>query len=92
MELMIVRRRHPTLQGRPAGDQPEPAAKPRPDRATRDAMKEDRARDAALAMQEYEAGKRAVLANTERLRALRLANEAGGEAPKKTKKTAKKDS
>jgi hypothetical protein len=55
-------------------------------------MKEDRARDAALAMQEYEAGKRAVLANTERLRALRLANEAGGEAPKKTKKTAKKDS
>ena len=91
---MIVRRRHPTFQGRSAGDQSEPAAKPRPDRAAREAMKEDRARDAALAMQEYEAEKRAVLANTERLRALRLANEAGVEAPKtdKAKKTAKKDS
>ncbi|HEV8391946.1 MAG TPA: hypothetical protein VGQ35_18985 [Dongiaceae bacterium] len=55
-------------------------------------MKEERARDAELAMQEYEAEKRAVLANTERLRALRLASKAGGEAPKKTRKTAKKDS
>ena len=93
---MIVRRRQPMMQGRSAGDHPAPDAKARPDRATRDAMKEDRARDAALAMKEYEAGKRAVLANAERLRALRLAKEAGVEVPKnepkKAKKTVKKDS
>lgn len=80
------------MQGRTAGDRPAPDAKPRPDRAERMASKEERARDAALAMQEYEAGKRAVLANAERLRALRMAKEAGGEVPKKAKKTAKKDS
>jgi len=91
MELMIMRRRHPLLQGRTAGEHHPEAAKARPDRATQAAMKEERARDAALAMQEYEAEKRAVLANTERLRALRLASKAGGEAPKKTRKTAKKD-
>jgi hypothetical protein len=92
MERMIMmKRRHPLLQGRAAGNQPVAELKPRPDRATRDAMKEDRARDAALAMKEYEADKRAVLTNTERLRALRLAKEAGAEAPKKIEKTAKKD-
>ncbi|HET6158059.1 MAG TPA: hypothetical protein VFE34_06935 [Dongiaceae bacterium] len=53
-------------------------------------MKADRARDAALATQEYEAEKRAVLANTERLRALRLAREAGGGTPATTKKPVKK--
>jgi hypothetical protein len=37
--------------------------------------KEERARDAALAMQEYEAERLAVRAKTARLRALRLANE-----------------
>lgn len=51
-------------------------------------MKEDRARDAALATQEYEAKKRAVLANAERLRALRLAKEATVEAPVIAKKEA----
>ena len=40
------------------------------------AKKEERARDAALAMREYEAEKLAVHANTARLRALRLAKEA----------------
>jgi hypothetical protein len=40
------------------------------------AMKEERARDAALAMREYEAEKLAVRAKTARLRALRLAKEA----------------
>jgi hypothetical protein len=92
IDLMIMRRRQPSFQGRPAGEQSQGPAKARPDKAAQAAMKEDRARDAALAMQEYEAEKRAVLANTERLRALRLASQAGGEAPKKTKKTAKKDS
>lgn len=38
--------------------------------------KEERARDAALAVREYEAEKLAVLAKTARLRALRLAREA----------------
>jgi hypothetical protein len=40
------------------------------------AAKEERARDAALAMQEYEAEKLAIRAKTARLRALRLAKEA----------------
>lgn len=40
------------------------------------AKKDERARDAALAMREYEAEKLAVHANTARLRALRLAKEA----------------
>jgi hypothetical protein len=40
------------------------------------AAKEERARDAALAMQEYQAEKLASAAKTARLRALRLAKEA----------------
>jgi hypothetical protein len=91
MDPMIMSRRHPLLQGRSAGDQAGQPGKARPDRAAREAMKEQRDRDAALAMKEYEAEKRAVLANTERLRALRLARE-GGEAPTKTAKAAKKGS
>ena len=66
------------------------------DVATRAAMKEERARDAARAMREYEEEKRAVQARTERLRALRLAREAGiaveavnGESKKPAKKPAK---
>jgi len=54
-------------------------------------MKEDRARDAALARQEYEAEQLAVRANTARLRALRLAKEAGEKQPAKTKAPAKED-
>jgi hypothetical protein len=46
-------------------------------RAAATAMKEQRARDAAEAMQEYEAEKLTIRANTARLRALRLAKEAG---------------
>jgi hypothetical protein len=42
-------------------------------RATMAAAKEERARDAALAMQEYEAEKLAIGIKTARLRALRLA-------------------
>lgn len=49
-------------------------------RATRLFSKEDRERDAASAMQEYEAEKAAVLARTAKLRALRLANEAAAQA------------
>ncbi|MGE0035722.1 MAG: hypothetical protein AB7S93_08820 [Xanthobacteraceae bacterium] len=49
-------------------------------RATRIASKQDRDRDAVIAMQEYEAGKAAVLARTARLRAMRLAQEADTKA------------
>jgi len=46
--------------------------------------KEERARDAALAMQEYEAEKLAIGIKTARLRALRLAKEA--ESNERTKR------
>jgi hypothetical protein len=91
MEPMIMSRRRPLPQGRSAGELAEQPAKARPDRAAREALKEQRDRDAAMAMKEYEAERRAVLANTERLRALRLAREAG-EKPAKTAKAAKKGS
>lgn len=88
---MIMSRLRPQFRGVPTDKQAEPAAKPRPDRAAREAMKKDRERDATAAMKEYEAERRAVLANTERLRALRLAREAG-EAVAKTEKATKKGS
>jgi hypothetical protein len=50
----------------------------------RAAAKEERARDAALAMREYEADKLAVDLKTARLRALHLAKEA--ETSKRTKR------
>ena len=53
-------------------------------RAARAALKNDRSREASRAMQEYEAKRRAVLDKTARLRALRLAHEAGLAAPAKT--------
>ena len=43
--------------------------------AAKAATKEERARDAARAMREYEADRAATLAKTARLRALRLAKE-----------------
>jgi hypothetical protein len=46
-------------------------------RAAAAAMKEQRARDGAQALREYEAEKLALQAKTARLRALRLAKEAG---------------
>jgi len=49
--------------------------------------KEERARDAALAMQEYEAEKLAICAKTARLRALRLAKEAEARERTSTKNT-----
>jgi hypothetical protein len=49
------------------------------------AAKEERARDAALAMQEYEAEKLAIRVKTARLRALRLAKEAETNARTKRK-------
>jgi hypothetical protein len=51
--------------------------------------KEERARDAALAMREYEANKLAVRTNTARLRALRLAKEAETGQKTKTKEASK---
>ena len=45
------------------------------------AAKEERARDAALAMQEYEAEKLAIGIKTARLRALRLAKEPESNEP-----------
>ena len=91
---MIMSRLRPQFRGVPTDKQAEPAAKVRPDRAAREAMKKDRERDATAAMKEYEAERRAVLANTERLRALRLAKEAGEavEAGAKTEKSTKKGS
>jgi hypothetical protein len=53
--------------------------------------KEERARDAALAMREYEANKLAVRTNTARLRALRLAKEAETRQHTKTKEAATED-
>ncbi|HJT14135.1 MAG TPA: hypothetical protein VJ790_16065 [Dongiaceae bacterium] len=88
---MIMSRLRPQFRGRPTDKQTDPATKARPDRAAREAMKKDRERDATAAMKEYEAERRAVLANTERLRALRLAREAA-EALPKTAKPVKKGS
>ena len=88
---MIMSRRRPLLQERSTDEPTEQPAKVRPDRAAREAMKEQRDNDAALAMKEYEAGRRAVIANAERLRALRLARESG-QAEGKTAKAAKKGS
>jgi hypothetical protein len=51
--------------------------------------KEERARDAALAMREYEANKLAVRTNTARLRALRLAKQAETRQHTKTKEASK---
>jgi hypothetical protein len=53
--------------------------------------KEERARDAALAMREYEANKLAVRTNTARLRAIRLAKEAETRQHTKTKEAAIED-
>ena len=82
---MIMSRRRPVQQGQKPDDQTPETAKRRPDRAEREAMKKERARDAGLAMKEYEAERRAVLANTERLRALRLARDAAPATAKTTK-------
>lgn len=72
---MMMRRNH-LLQGRTANENEQSAPKAPIDREARIALKEDRARDAKRAMEEYEAERRAVVANTERLRALRLLREA----------------
>jgi hypothetical protein len=47
--------------------------------------KERRAQEAAQAMRDYEANRAAIRAKTERLRAIRLAKEAGNSTPKKTR-------
>jgi hypothetical protein len=91
MTPMIMSRLRPQTKAHPTGGQSEPTAKARPDRAAREAMKKDRERDATAAMKEYQAERRAVLANTERLRALRLAKGAD-EAPATTAKATKKGS
>jgi hypothetical protein len=58
-----------------------------PQQTTLAIVKEQRAREAAQAMQEYEAGRLAIQARSERLRALRLANAPVVE-PVKVKKRA----
>jgi hypothetical protein len=75
---MMMMKRRPLLQGH-APEQPQTGPKERPDQAARLAMKQDRARDAERAMQEYQAERNAVVANAERLRALRLARAANSE-------------
>jgi hypothetical protein len=52
------------------------------DRAIKASLREDRARDAARALQEIDAKKKADLAKTSRLRALRRAREAGSASQK----------
>lgn len=47
------------------------------DQAIRKTIREERARDAARALREVETARHAALAKTARLRALRLAREAG---------------
>jgi hypothetical protein len=59
------------------------------EKAAKTAMKDERARDAARAMQEYQAERLAVLAKTARLRELRLAQEAGSAPKKKATRQAK---
>lgn len=54
------------------------------------AAKESRARDAGLAMQEYQDERRALPDKTERLRELRRAKEAADAPAKKSKKQVKK--
>ena len=82
---MIMSRRRPMQQNQKPDDRMPETARRRPGRAEREAMKEERARDAGQAMKEYEAERRAVLANTERLRALRLARDAAPATAKTTK-------
>jgi hypothetical protein len=68
-----------------------PSLRDAQDRAKRLAERQERARDAALAVEEYAAEQVAVLAKTARLRALRLAREAQearAAAMKKTKRKA----
>jgi hypothetical protein len=62
------------------------------ERAEASFKKEERAREGAKAMREYEAESRAVLEKTARLKALRLAKEAAdreAEPPKKVSRPAK---
>jgi hypothetical protein len=63
------------------------ASRPSEQPSSAAAMKERRARDAAQAMRDQAAKRVAILAKTERLRAIRLAKEAeaGNSAPKKTR-------
>jgi hypothetical protein len=65
-----------------------PSLRDAQERAKRLAQREERARDAALAVEEYEAERLAVLAKTARLRALRLAQEAPNAVLKKAKRKA----
>jgi hypothetical protein len=55
---------------------PMTKAKSAEQKAASTTIKEERARLAAMAMRDYEAERRATLAKTERLRALRLARDA----------------
>lgn len=61
-------------------------------RTAKAAAQEKRARDAALARQQYEADKLAILDKTARLRAMRLAKEAVVSAQPRPKKPVKKAS
>jgi hypothetical protein len=69
-----------------------PTSKNAEARAAQVAAREERARDAALAMQQYEADKLAILDKTARLRALRLAKQAADAVQPKSKKPIKKSS
>jgi hypothetical protein len=66
-----------------------PTSKSAEARAAQAAARAERARDAALAMQQYEADRLAVLDKTARLRELRLAKEATDALQPKPKKAKK---
>lgn len=67
-----------------------PASRNAETRSAKAAVREERARDAALARQQYEAEKLAILDKTARLRALRLAKEAVDATQPKLKPKPKK--
>ncbi|MDY0873700.1 hypothetical protein [Dongia rigui] len=88
--MIMSRHRLPPANSTAADSAPIVKRTP-PDRAKQLVQKANRDRDAALAREEYEADRRAVLVNIERLRALRLARDSDidiNKAKKVTKKGA----
>jgi hypothetical protein len=85
--MLMNRHRRPPGNSTVA-DRAEVREKMPPDRAKQLVQKANRDRDAALAREEYQAERAAVLVNIERLRALRLARDADNDInnPKKVTK------
>jgi hypothetical protein len=86
--MLMTRNRRPPANST-ASNHAEVREKMPPDRAKQLVQKANRERDAALAREEYEADRRAVLVNIERLRALRLARDSDKDINKPRKATKK---